>query len=249
MCEPKWSWPSAPARRAALLPELRGAAGHRQDHPVDRVRPGLPAPSRNGDRGIMRLQDKIATSVTDRSREILSMATEVFDSLRERLEAAGRRRRSRTGCSSSRCRRKRCSTHLAAQVGIRFRPVPGRHGVDWPERESRFDVVYQFYSTRHFVRFASTRVTEADPRVDSLVRCTARPVTWSGSATHVWHRLPRQCRPAPICCTEGFTATRCARNYPKNASSRSWPTVSDEPALRPCFQIRSGLPLTAVSAA
>jgi len=42
--------------------------------------------------------------------------------------------------------------------------------VDWPQRTPRFDVVYHFYSTTHFMRIrVKTRVPEADPVVDSLV--------------------------------------------------------------------------------
>ena len=42
--------------------------------------------------------------------------------------------------------------------------------VDWPDREPRFDVVWHFYSTRHFVRIRlKARVTLADPTVDTLV--------------------------------------------------------------------------------
>jgi NADH-quinone oxidoreductase subunit C len=41
--------------------------------------------------------------------------------------------------------------------------------VDWPAREPRFEVVWHFYSTRHFGRVrVKTRVAEADPVVDSL---------------------------------------------------------------------------------
>ncbi len=41
--------------------------------------------------------------------------------------------------------------------------------VDWPEEAERFDVVWHFYSTRHFVRIRiKTRVTEGDPVVPSL---------------------------------------------------------------------------------
>ena len=41
--------------------------------------------------------------------------------------------------------------------------------VDWPRREPRFDVVYHFYSTAHRVRVrVRTRVTEAEPAVDTL---------------------------------------------------------------------------------
>jgi NADH-quinone oxidoreductase subunit C len=42
--------------------------------------------------------------------------------------------------------------------------------VDWPGQPERFEVVYHFYSTTDFVRVRlKTRVTEADPTVDSLV--------------------------------------------------------------------------------
>ena len=42
--------------------------------------------------------------------------------------------------------------------------------VDWQERTPRFDVVYHFYSTTHFIRLrVRTRVPADDPVVDSLV--------------------------------------------------------------------------------
>jgi NADH-quinone oxidoreductase subunit C len=42
--------------------------------------------------------------------------------------------------------------------------------VDWPQKVPRFEVVYHFYSTKHYVRIRlKTAVTEADPTVDSLV--------------------------------------------------------------------------------
>lgn len=41
--------------------------------------------------------------------------------------------------------------------------------VDWPAQQPRFEVVWHFYSTKHFVRVrVKTRVTEAEPVVDSL---------------------------------------------------------------------------------
>jgi NADH-quinone oxidoreductase subunit C len=41
--------------------------------------------------------------------------------------------------------------------------------VDWPGQDPRFEVVWHFYSTRHFGRVrVKTRVTEADPVVESL---------------------------------------------------------------------------------
>ena len=42
--------------------------------------------------------------------------------------------------------------------------------VDWPGQAPRFEVVYHFYSTKHFGRVRlKTRVSEQDPTVDSLV--------------------------------------------------------------------------------
>ena len=42
--------------------------------------------------------------------------------------------------------------------------------IDWLPKAPRFEVVYHFYSTSHFVRVRlKTAVTDADPTVDSLV--------------------------------------------------------------------------------
>ena len=42
--------------------------------------------------------------------------------------------------------------------------------IDWPGEALRFEVVHHFYSTRHKVRVRTkTRVSEADPVVDSLL--------------------------------------------------------------------------------
>jgi NADH-quinone oxidoreductase subunit C len=43
--------------------------------------------------------------------------------------------------------------------------------IDWLGQDPRFEVVYHFYSTAHFVRARlKLRVTEADPTVDSLIK-------------------------------------------------------------------------------
>ena len=90
--------------------------------------------------------------------------------------------------------------------------------VDWPEREPRFDVVYHFYSTRHFVRVrVKTAVPEADPTVDSLV-------SLYGSA----HFMERECHEMygiafrgnhdlrPILLYEGFAGHPLRKDYPKD---------------------------------
>jgi len=89
--------------------------------------------------------------------------------------------------------------------------------VDWPGQDPRFEVVYHFYSTQHHVRVRlKTRVTEADPTVDTLV-----PLY--GSARY----MEREChemygiafrgnadlRPALL--YEGFVGHPLRKDYPK----------------------------------
>jgi NADH-quinone oxidoreductase subunit C len=89
--------------------------------------------------------------------------------------------------------------------------------VDWPEREPRFDVVWHFYSTRHFSRVrVKTRVPLADPTVDSLV-------PFYGSARF----MERECHEMygigfrgnddlrPLLLYEGFEGHPLRRDYPK----------------------------------
>jgi NADH-quinone oxidoreductase subunit C len=89
--------------------------------------------------------------------------------------------------------------------------------VDWPEREPRFDVVWHFYSTRHFVRVRiKTRIPLADPTVDTLVNLF-------GSARY----MERECHEMygiafrgnddlrPILLYEGFEGHPLRKDYPK----------------------------------
>ncbi len=89
--------------------------------------------------------------------------------------------------------------------------------VDWPARVPRFDVVYHFYSTTHFVRVRlKTRVPETEPIVDSLV-------SLYGSA----HFMERECHEMygidfrgnpdlrPILLYEGFVGHPLRKDYPK----------------------------------
>ena len=89
--------------------------------------------------------------------------------------------------------------------------------VDWPAREPRFDVVWHFYSTRHFVRVrVKTRVPLADPTVDTLV-----PLY--GAARY----MERECHDMygirfrgnddlrPILLYEGFEGHPLRKDYPK----------------------------------
>jgi NADH-quinone oxidoreductase subunit C len=90
--------------------------------------------------------------------------------------------------------------------------------VDWPEREPRFDVVWHFYSTRHFVRVrVKTRVPLADPTVDTLV-------PFYGSARY----MERECHEMygiafrgnddlrPLLLYEGFEGHPLRKDYPKH---------------------------------
>jgi len=89
--------------------------------------------------------------------------------------------------------------------------------VDWPVREPRFDVVWHFYSTRHFVRVrVKTRVPLADPTVDTLV-------PFYGSARY----MERECHEMygiafrgnddlrPLLLYEGFEGHPLRKDYPK----------------------------------
>jgi NADH-quinone oxidoreductase subunit C len=90
--------------------------------------------------------------------------------------------------------------------------------VDWPEREPRFDVVYHFYSTRHFVRIRiKTQVPASQPELASLV-----PLY--GSARF----MERECHDMygivfagnedlrPILLYEGFVGHPLRKDYPKH---------------------------------
>jgi NADH-quinone oxidoreductase subunit C len=90
--------------------------------------------------------------------------------------------------------------------------------VDWPGQTPRFEVVYHFYSTRHFGRVRlKTRVSEQDPTVDSLV-----PLY--GSARF----MERECHDMygivfrgnadlrPILLYEGFVGHPLRKDYPKD---------------------------------
>ncbi|HEY2815880.1 MAG TPA: NADH-quinone oxidoreductase subunit C [Casimicrobiaceae bacterium] len=90
--------------------------------------------------------------------------------------------------------------------------------IDWPERTTRFELVYHFYSTMHHVRIrVKTRVPEQDPSVDSLT-----PLY--GSA----HFMERECHDMygivfrgnpdlrPILLYEGFVGHPLRKDYAKD---------------------------------
>jgi NADH-quinone oxidoreductase subunit C len=103
--------------------------------------------------------------------------------------------------------------------------------VDWPDREPRFDVVWHFYSTRHFVRVrVKTRVPLANPTVDTLV-------TLYGSARY----MERECHDMygivfrgnddlrPILLYEGFEGHPLRKDYPKQKEQPLVPYRDVEP--------------------
>lgn len=89
--------------------------------------------------------------------------------------------------------------------------------IDWLGDAKRFEVVYHFYSTVHFVRLRlKTRVPESEPAVDSLT-------SLYGSA----HFMERECHEMygivfrgnrdlrPILLYEGFAGHPLRKDYPK----------------------------------
>jgi NADH-quinone oxidoreductase subunit C len=89
--------------------------------------------------------------------------------------------------------------------------------VDWPDRVPRFDVVYHFYSTRHFVRVrVKTRVPEAEPVVDSLVSLYGS-ANFMERECHEMYGIVFRGNPdlRPILLYEGFVGHPLRKDYPK----------------------------------
>jgi NADH-quinone oxidoreductase subunit C len=146
------------------------------------------------------------------------MSTGTTDTLREALAGDGRE----TSVSHGLVVVELAPTAVLATAG----ELKSKHGfdllldvtaVDWPQREPRFDVVWHFYSTRHFVRVRmKTRVDAADPVVDSLG-------SLYGSAGY----MERECHDMygirfrgnddlrPILLYEGFEGHPLRKDYPK----------------------------------
>ena len=89
--------------------------------------------------------------------------------------------------------------------------------VDWPERTPRFDVVYHFYSTTHMLRVRlKTRVTEAEPSVDSLVSLYGS-ANFMERECHDMYGIGFRGNPdmRPILLYEGFVGHPLRKDYPK----------------------------------
>ena len=154
------------------------------------------------------------------------MTAGVFESLTERLTAAGRQPYLSHGILVVDIPREA----LLETVGLLksefgFDLFLAVTAVDWPDREPRFDVVYHLYSTQHFVRVrVKTQVGVADIAVDSLTGLF-------GAARF----MERECHEMygiafrgnddlrPILLYEGFEGHPLRKDYPK---TREQPLVS-----------------------
>ena len=106
-------------------------------------------------------------------------------------------------------------TRLKAEFGFdMFLDVTA---VDWPGRDPRFDVVYHFYSTQHHVRVRlKTRVTEADPTVETLVPLYGAARYMERECHEMYgiaFRGNKDLRPSLL--YEGFVGHPLRKDYPK----------------------------------
>jgi NADH-quinone oxidoreductase subunit C len=89
--------------------------------------------------------------------------------------------------------------------------------VDWMGEPERFEVVWHYYSTRHFARVrVKTRVTEADPSVDSLVSLYGS-ACYAERECHEMYGVRFRGNPdlRPILLYEGFVGHPLRKDYPK----------------------------------
>ncbi len=90
--------------------------------------------------------------------------------------------------------------------------------VDWPERDLRFDVVWHFYTSKHFVRVRlKTRVPAQAPSVTSLVSLYSS----ARYAERECHDMYGICFDGnddlrPILLYEGFVGNPLRKDYPKD---------------------------------
>ena len=89
--------------------------------------------------------------------------------------------------------------------------------VDWPQREPRFDVVWHFYSTRHFARVrVKTRVALADPTVDSLLPLYGSAAVMERECHEMYGIVFRgNADLRPLLLYEGFEGHPLRKDYPK----------------------------------
>ena len=89
--------------------------------------------------------------------------------------------------------------------------------VDWPGEALRFEVVYHFYSTKHFVRVrVKTRVAEQAPTVDSLVPLYDAARFMERECHDMYGIVFRgNADLRPILLYEGFVGHPLRKDYPK----------------------------------
>jgi NADH-quinone oxidoreductase subunit C len=90
--------------------------------------------------------------------------------------------------------------------------------VDWPGQTPRFEVVYHFYSTKHFGRVRlKTRVSEQDPTVDSLVSLYGS-ARFMERECHDMYGIAFRGNPdlRPILLYEGFVGHPLRKDYRKD---------------------------------
>ncbi|MGE5339201.1 MAG: NADH-quinone oxidoreductase subunit C [Gemmatimonadota bacterium] len=89
--------------------------------------------------------------------------------------------------------------------------------VDWLGRTPRFEVVWHFYSTRHFARVrVKARVDEGDPTVDSLVSLYGS-ARFMERECHEMYGIGFRGNPdlRPVLLYEGFQGHPLRKDYPK----------------------------------
>jgi NADH-quinone oxidoreductase subunit C len=104
--------------------------------------------------------------------------------------------------------------------------------VDWPDDADRFEVVWHFYSTQHFARVrVKTRVTEADPTVDSLTPLYGSAAFMERECHEMYGIVFRgNADLRPLLLYEGFVGHPLRKDYPKDR----------EQPLIPYRDVRSG---------
>ncbi|MFO1199103.1 MAG: NADH-quinone oxidoreductase subunit C [Burkholderiaceae bacterium] len=90
--------------------------------------------------------------------------------------------------------------------------------VDWPDREPRFDVVWHFYSTKHFVRVrVKTRVSASEPVVDTLVPLYGSAKIMERECHEMYGiRFRGNADLRPMLLYEGFVGHPLRKDYPKH---------------------------------
>jgi NADH-quinone oxidoreductase subunit C len=89
--------------------------------------------------------------------------------------------------------------------------------VDWPQRDPRFDVVWHFYSTRHFRRVrVRTRVAASDPVVETLTGLYGSAGFMERECHEMYGiRFRGNADLRPILLYEGFEGYPLRKDYPK----------------------------------